>query len=135
MRTRQFELDPRSVGAARRFTAEVLRGWPAARVETIVLMVSELATNSIRHGQTGFRLTIACRREALQIEVTDRGGGTPALQPTGPEDPAGRGLRIVDQLSDDWGVDRSLAAGKTVWFKVAAGLPDVSGHSLMIAGR
>ena len=128
MKTRLFELDPRSVSAARRFTTEALSGRPRELIESAVLMVSELATNSIRHAMTGFRLTIACEREAVRIEVTDVGGGSPHLQSPGPEDLTGRGLRIVEELSDDWGVQRSASRGKTVWFKVAAPLPDVTGH-------
>jgi anti-sigma regulatory factor (Ser/Thr protein kinase) len=129
MRTKLFELHPTSVGAARRFTKEVLSGRPAALVESIALMVSELATNSIRHAMTGFRLTIDCEREVLRVEVTDTGGGVPRLRSPAPEEPTGRGLRIVEELSDSWGVRRSARGGKTVWFKVAAKQPDVTGHS------
>ena len=128
MTSRQFELDPQSVGAARRFTKDALSGRPRELIESAVLMVSELATNSIRHAMTGFQLTIACEPEAVRIEVTDVGGGSPQLQSPGPEDPTGRGLRIVDELADDWGVQRTTKHGKTVWFKVAARLPDVTGH-------
>ncbi len=128
MKTRLFELDPMSVGAARRFTKEALRGRPAALVEAIVLMVSELATNSIRHAMTGFRLTIDCDRAELRVEVTDTGRGVPRLCSPRPEDPTGRGLRIVEELSDSWGVRRTAAGGKTVWFKVVAHLPEVAGH-------
>jgi anti-sigma regulatory factor (Ser/Thr protein kinase) len=128
MTTRQFELDPRSIGAARLFTKEALSGRPRELIESAVLMVSELATNSIRHATTGFQLTIACEREAVLIEVTDVGGGSPQLRSPAPEDLTGRGLRIVEALSDDWGVQRSASPGKTVWFKVASRLPDVTGH-------
>jgi len=134
MRTTQFELDPRSVGAARRFTEEALSGRPGELIESAVLMVSELATNSIRHAMTGFQLTIACEPDAVRIEVTDRGGGSPRLQSPGLDEPTGRGLRIVDELADAWGVKRSAKDGKTVWFEVAARLPDVTGHRSAPAG-
>ena len=42
-----------------------------------------------------------------------------------PTDPSGRGLKIIDMLSSDWGVEQSAGAGKTVWFTVpdtAAGI-------------
>ncbi|MGO9821470.1 MAG: ATP-binding protein [Solirubrobacteraceae bacterium] len=129
MRISQFELDPRSVSAARRFTEEALRGRPRELIEPAVLMVSELATNSIRHAMRGFQLTIACERDAVRIEVTDRGGGNPRMQSPGPDEPTGRGLRIVNELADAWGVQLSAKDGKTVWFKVASRLPDVTGHS------
>jgi hypothetical protein len=37
-----------------------------------------------------------------------------------PEDPSGRGLKIVEMLSDDWGVDYHPNDGKTVWFVVSS---------------
>lgn len=128
MNTMQFELDPRSVSAARRFTKQALTGSPSELTESVVLMVSELATNSIRHAMTGFELTIARESEAVRIEVTDRGAGQPRMRSPAPGDPNGRGLRIVDQLADDWGVDQSNKHGKTVWFEVATRAPDVTGH-------
>jgi hypothetical protein len=79
-------------------------------------MVSELATNCIRHVKTGFQLTIRRTRREIRVEVTDHGGGTPAMRSPGPDDPTGRGLRIVDMLSERWGVDHERRGGKTVWF-------------------
>ena len=40
-----------------------------------------------------------------------------------PTDPSGRGLKIIDMLSAEWGVDHRAAAGKTVWFTVADTTP------------
>jgi anti-sigma regulatory factor (Ser/Thr protein kinase) len=45
---------PESVGDARDFTRATLRGWgPAAVSEDAELVVSELATNALRHGLSG----------------------------------------------------------------------------------
>jgi hypothetical protein len=38
-----------------------------------------------------------------------------------PADPHGRGLRIVDALASDWGVDLGNRYGKIVWFTVPSG--------------
>jgi anti-sigma regulatory factor (Ser/Thr protein kinase) len=115
-RARNFSAEPQSVGAARRFAVAALHDAPSEVLEAVKLMVSELATNSIRHAETGFRLSICHAHGAIRVEVTDHAGGTPTVRSPGPEDPSGRGLRIVSMLSEAWGVDRAAAPGKTVWF-------------------
>ena len=55
----------------------------------------------------------------LRIAVTDVGGGEPELQSPSSSDPHGRGLQIVKELSDEWGmIDNEDDSGKTVWFAV-----------------
>jgi anti-sigma regulatory factor (Ser/Thr protein kinase) len=115
-RKRSFTRDPSSVGAARRFATETLIGIPADALDAVQLMVSELATNCIRHTNTAFDISIARLRGEIRIEVTDRAGGTPTMRRPAPTDPTGRGLQIVDMLSKDWGVEQRTKAGKTVWF-------------------
>ncbi len=88
--------------------------------QSVELMVSELATNVVRHGQTSFSLMIEHTADAIRVEVSDHGGGTPAMRFPGPDEPTGRGLQIVDMLAERWGVERETAAGKTVWFTVSA---------------
>lgn len=117
-RARSFSAEPQSVGAARRFAVTVLGDGDSEVLEAVKLMVSELATNSIRHAQTGFHMTICRSQGAIRVEVTDHAGGTPRLRSPGPEDPSGRGLQIVAMLSEAWGVERAQARGKTVWFTV-----------------
>lgn len=115
-RSRDFPFDVLSVSAARHFADEVLADVPAAVLESIELMVSELATNSIRHARTGFHLAIIERAHEIRVEVTDLGGGTPTVQSPGPTDPSGRGLAIVEMFSDAWGVEYTAPEDKTVWF-------------------
>jgi anti-sigma regulatory factor (Ser/Thr protein kinase) len=93
---------------------------PAAVRQAVELMVSELATNGIRHGRTSFELVIERTDGEIRVAVTDRGSGTPQMRFPGPDEPTGRGLQIVDMLSDRWGVDHESGAGKTVWFTVSA---------------
>lgn len=116
---RTFPADPQSVPAARRFATGVLRDSPADARESIELMVSELTTNGIRHGQTSFRLVIEQTPDQIRVEVTDGGSGRPQMRFPAPDEPTGRGLQIVDMLSEEWGVDRDGASGKTVWFTVS----------------
>jgi serine/threonine-protein kinase RsbW len=119
-RRRSFLRDPRSVSAARRFAMESLRiGTDAEVRDAVELMVSELATNCVRHTNTAFDLTVDQSEEEIRVEVTDWAGGRPTMHSPGPDEPTGRGLRIVNVLSDAWGVEHRAAAGKTVWFTVA----------------
>ena len=117
-RSRTFKHSPESVTAARRFATETLRASPAGVIEAVELMVSELATNCIRHTRAGFDLTIKQSTKEILVEATDHSGGEPKMRSPKPTDPNGRGLRIIDMLSTAWGVEQRSAKGKTVWFTV-----------------
>ena len=116
---RTFPHEPESVPAARRFATGVLRGVSADTLEVVELMVSELATNCIRHTDSGFELSITRKGGDIRVEATDGAGGRPQMRSPKPTDPSGRGLKIIDMLSSEWGVDHHPAIGKTVWFTVA----------------
>jgi anti-sigma regulatory factor (Ser/Thr protein kinase) len=117
-RTSSFSRNPESVAAARRFTTDALSGAAPDVLDSVELMVSELATNSIRHAETAFELTVSLVDDEIRVEVTDSSGGKPQMRTAGPEDPTGRGLQIVNLLSDAWGVEHRAPTGKTVWFMV-----------------
>jgi anti-sigma regulatory factor (Ser/Thr protein kinase) len=119
IQARRFSADPRSVSGARRFAIEALAGSPADVLQAVELMVSELATNCVRHVHSGFELKVVRTGDEIRVEVTDGGGGAPKMQSPTPEQPSGRGLRIVDMLSERWGVTRAAVSGKTVWFAMA----------------
>jgi anti-sigma regulatory factor (Ser/Thr protein kinase) len=117
-RTRHFPRRPESVVAARRFVTEALGQIDAQARDAVELMVSELATNAVQHARTAFDLTIRCARGEVRVEVTDSSGGTPAMRSPAPDEPSGRGLQIVNMLSQEWGVERGAGSGKTVWFTI-----------------
>jgi two-component sensor histidine kinase len=119
--TQEFTSDARSVAAARHLAVKTVHDASPEVREALELMVSELATNSIRHAGTGFAMTISRRSGMIRVEVTDPSGGRPRPRSPGPEEPTGRGLRIVEMLSDAWGVDAGSGPGKTVWFTLGAG--------------
>jgi anti-sigma regulatory factor (Ser/Thr protein kinase) len=122
---RSFQHAPESATAARRFATSMLQDLTAEVLETIELMVSELASNCIRHTSTGFELAIFRTGDEIRVEATDDAGGVPVKRSAEPTDPSGRGLQIVDMLSSAWGVDRRVPSGKTVWFTVGIGEPAV----------
>jgi anti-sigma regulatory factor (Ser/Thr protein kinase) len=111
-----------SVGVARRSVSDRLIAWrlPGELCADVVLLLSELATNAVRHTLStrilcGVGLvTDACVR--LEVHDHDRTGrGLPRCEP-GLDDEGGRGLLLVEQLADAWGVDRSgRTGGNAVW--------------------
>lgn len=112
---------PESAATARRLTEfVVLRDWGLGcqLAEYAVLLVSELVGNAVRHtGARAFGLRLLRRRGWIRVEVRDPSRGLPCLLPVGALDTSGRGLMLVDQLSQRWGVDL-LPCGKTTWFEM-----------------
>lgn len=89
--------------------------------ETVKLLVTELVTNSVRHARlpAGRPILLDVRRRGtvLRVAVSDGGPGfehEPG-QPL-PLAPGGRGLLLVERLSDRWGVTRGR--GTCVWFEL-----------------
>jgi anti-sigma regulatory factor (Ser/Thr protein kinase) len=117
--TRSFPEQPESVTAARRFATEALENVPPDVTATVELLVSELATNCIRHTDSSFDLTIIQAGGEIRVEATDYDAGRPTMRSPKPTDTSGRGLRIVDALAAAWGVEHRSAHGKTVWFTIA----------------
>lgn len=121
--TRTFAHTPDSVPAARKFATAALAGGPGDALDSVALMVSELASNCIRHTDSGFEMSVAVTGDEIRVEVTDRGEGRPKVRHPAPTDPSGRGLQIVDMLATNWGVEVLAGAGKTVWFSLTAAVP------------
>jgi hypothetical protein len=107
------------VTAARRFVRDVLRDQSREVVDAAELMACELATNCVQHARSDFELAIHSK-EQIRVEVRDMNRRRPVLRFPAPEDPSGRGLRIVDAMSDAWGIIPATD-GKTVWFALRAG--------------
>lgn len=105
----EFEADPRSIRAVRRFVREELTG--RLRLDDVVLTTSELATNVVRHARTEFAVRLASNGESIRLEVCDGSSIVPAVKELGNR---ARGLRVVQTVSDRWGVDVT-ENGKTIW--------------------
>jgi anti-sigma regulatory factor (Ser/Thr protein kinase) len=114
---------PESAATARRLAQVVLlRHWGLGPklTEDAVLLVSELVGNAVRHtGARAFGLRMRRRRGRFRVEVRDPSRGLPCLMPVQELDVSGRGLFLVNELSDRWGVDL-LPRGKTTWFEMRA---------------
>jgi hypothetical protein len=117
MNPRRFDYAPESVSEARRHVRHVLKAQPRELVDVAELLTSELVTNAVRHGATGFELRIDVDKN-IRVEVRDEGVGRPSVVSAGPQDPSGRGLSIVEALSIAWGVIPT-GDGKTVWYELS----------------
>jgi anti-sigma regulatory factor (Ser/Thr protein kinase) len=115
-----FPAQPSSIAAARHLALQGLNSTPIANREAIALVVSELATNAVQHARTSFVLRLELVDDSLRIEVVDDGGGAPEVLHPRPDTPRGRGLLIVSQMADEWGVEPAIQGnGKQVWARFA----------------
>ena len=104
---------------ARDFTGARLHEWGLGDVADVVqLIASELVTNALHHGGGTADIALAYRPGVVRVEVRDHGGGQPELLDVPLESESGRGMAIVDRLSQRWGVTPQ-PDGKTVWAEVA----------------
>lgn len=115
---REFPWRPESVPSARRFVIEALNDYPAPVRETVQLLVSELATNAVRHARSPFTVAVKTEESTLRVEVEDRGEGTPEVQSPAPDASEGRGLQLVQSFTDSWGVEKIAGGRKSVWFSI-----------------
>jgi len=117
---------PASVAIARRALSEELRaaGIYDHAVRDAALVVSELLSNAILHAYPlpGERLQVAWALNGTSVEVAVSDGGSATMPHAGhpaPSAMSGRGLSIVEHLSQTWGV-RTEDVGLTVWAVLAA---------------
>ncbi len=114
---------PGMVAKGRDFTRRALRDWgwaDSATSEDTLLLVSELLTNASLHAHGCRELVLTADEAALRIEVHD-GMTTLTVRKRAPQPgvPGGRGLFIVERLSDRWGT-HVYETGKAVWAEIEA---------------
>ncbi|HSJ82256.1 MAG TPA: ATP-binding protein [Acidimicrobiia bacterium] len=110
---RDFEPEPESAQAVRRFVEGALAGEPF--LDDILLTASEFATNVIRHARTPFTVRLISADDKVRVEVSDGSSIIPAVEDLSE---SYRGLRMIDAVSTQWGVD-ATESGKTVWAEFA----------------
>ena len=110
---------PRAPADARQATREALRRWELpALVDRVVLVVSELVTNSVRYGRPPLRLDLRRLRSSVRVDVHDTVPEAPVLEGRRQVDPdreSGRGLLIVTAVADEVGVEQVAGDGKHVY--------------------
>ena len=112
-----------SASRARRALHDVFVAWDIRDDDWMydaLLVVSELVGNAFRHGGVRIRLE-ATYRDRLRISVTDGSSIVPMMRgEVDTDDEAGRGMTIVDALTDAWGVEDLAGGGKRVWAEMTA---------------
>ncbi len=120
---RRFPARPEALGGAREMV-DALDGISRAARDDIALLVTELVGNSLRHAGLGpddsISVHIARQRGSVRVEVTDPGPGfSPMRERPGRRRAGGRGIYLVEQVADRWGLERT---GETcVWFELWIG--------------
>ena len=101
--------------AARAWATETLRTWQCdAQLDAVRLAASELVGNGVRHAHTPLVLVLQVDAGELRVSVTDHAPGAVARRVPEVHAGSGRGLALVEHISDRWGVDPT-GDGKTVW--------------------
>jgi anti-sigma regulatory factor (Ser/Thr protein kinase) len=113
----------RAPSQARRAVRETLGGAVSDRtLEDVELLVSELATNSVRHAGCGeldeLAMDAQVREDRVLVRVYDGGKGFDGAAPqkAEPQQAGGYGLVLLDRLADAWGVLRGDRF--CVWFEL-----------------
>jgi hypothetical protein len=87
------------VARARRLSADALRSWGMdSDVPAIELAVSELVAHAVRDGNGPAEMQLSAEGDTIRLEVTDLAGDAGGIDELG--------LWFVDEVADDWGVDR-----------------------------
>jgi len=118
---------PQSARAARRLTRNTLRDWGLAFLaDDAETIVGEFVANALTHAAAA---AVSSRRSTVEnlglrllrrsgeviFAVLDPSEAAPVLRAPGSVEEAGRGLQMVDALSDVWGWSPLAGRGKAVW--------------------
>jgi anti-sigma regulatory factor (Ser/Thr protein kinase) len=97
------------------------QGVAAESIEHVVLVASELVTNAVQHTApaNGTDVTIEWSLDAdnVTMQVSDPSPTPPVRRHPGLTEPSGRGMLVIDTLSDDWGVEQT-PTGKRIWARI-----------------
>ncbi|MFF5366516.1 ATP-binding protein [Streptomyces sp. NPDC013187] len=116
-----FEAVPMEVPLLRRAAAQQLDRWGVLTAsDEAELLVTELATNVVKHVGEGALATLILERkgERLRLEVHDMSPVVPTIRAAECGEECGRGLHLLAAMALDWGTVLT-AAGKAVWCELA----------------
>jgi anti-sigma regulatory factor (Ser/Thr protein kinase) len=114
---------PNAPVEARRALLTRAAGMPAAVRDDVLLLLTELVTNAVRHAGVGPERSLDTKiREwpgRVRVDVTDPSTGATSFGARSNGDSKGGwGLFLVDQIADRWGVRRT-PTGTCVWFELS----------------
>jgi len=118
---------------ARKFTRNTLREWGLGSLaDDAEAIVGEFVANAVSHAarataavESGQPLGLRLLRRTGEVmcAVLDPSDTAPVLRAPGRNEEAGRGLQMVDALSDVWGWSPVTGRGKAVWAILFCALP------------
>lgn len=105
-----------SCARARQVVREAATSWELSDdlVDDAQLVVTELVSNGIDHGEGPITLTVSRKAGGMLVEVHDRSSRMPQPRPVDPTSARGRGMQLVQALSVRWGAEQQND-GKVVW--------------------
>jgi anti-sigma regulatory factor (Ser/Thr protein kinase) len=110
---------PTAPGLARAAAKRHLAGkLSPERLSELSLVISELVSNALEHGRGQVVMRLGVDEGIVHGEVIDQGGGFEhEIRERGPEEISGRGLFLVEALTNRWGIHEGTTH---VWFELAA---------------
>jgi hypothetical protein len=117
---------------AREFTRTTLEGWDASELyDEAGVVVSELVTNALRYGLPGWhrksrapiQLVLLRQERRILALVTDPSSEGPVQGDPDDFAETGRGLQVVEAITDAWGWAPLATGGKAVWAAFATEKP------------
>jgi anti-sigma regulatory factor (Ser/Thr protein kinase) len=120
---------PTAVRCARAFATITLRAWGVSHVlDDALVVTSELVTNAVHamalagepergdiKAEHVIGVQFRIRDDSLYVEVWDNSASQPIAKPLGASATSGRGLRLVERLTNRWGTYWPPTGGKIVW--------------------
>lgn len=124
----QFSPVRKCVPLARSLVSKTLASWGYGQedIDLVVLVCGELSANAVQHGgRRGhlFEVRLTVDGWRCLVEVSDAGRTPPRPTKAGADDEGGRGLLLVDSLSEETGHHDRYPVGKTVWARLSLGSP------------
>lgn len=110
-----------SCARARQVVREAAASWGLSEdlADDAQLIVTELVSNGIDHGEGLITLTVSRRADGMLVEVHDESAKQPLVRPVDPSSARGRGMQLVQALSKRWGTTPD-GRGKVVWAELKA---------------
>jgi len=112
---------PDACRQVRQLVNQTCAAWQRSEIAgTAALVATELVANVVRHAHTTMEFTVGLRDGRVCLTVRDGSRRLPRPQQPGVGDAGGRGLQLVRELTDAWGV-LPVSDGKVVWTQLTAG--------------
>ncbi|WP_436527695.1 SpoIIE family protein phosphatase [Actinoplanes sp. HUAS TT8] len=118
--TMHVAAEPTGPSRVRQWMSTRLREWqvPEPVIGAAILCTSELTTNALLHAGTPAQVHIDLNAERLLVSVADTGTRGSVIRARADAMASrGRGLGLIEELSDSWGTDPTVR-GSTVWFEM-----------------